>query len=159
MSETSEKIHHIRIEPLQITHLEAIYGIETRSFAVPWSMNELRRDFTTNKHAFYLVALDGDKEDQVAGYAGLWHIVNEGHINNIAVDEPYRGHGVGSKLMEGLIALAQQKEMIGLTLEVRMGNRAAMGLYSKYGFKMEGIRKNYYAETKEDAVIMWKYFV
>jgi ribosomal-protein-alanine N-acetyltransferase len=88
----------------------------------------------------------------------MWHVVNEGHINNIAVDEPYRRLGVGSLLMDKLFELAHEKEMIGLTLEVRIGNRAAMGLYHKYGFKVDGIRKNYYADTKEDAAVMWKYF-
>ena len=78
--------------------------------------------------------------------------------NNIAVAEAYRRRGVGSLLMERLILAAKTSEMIGLTLEVRAGNRAAMGLYHKYGFAAEGYRKNYYADTKEDAVIMWKYF-
>jgi ribosomal-protein-alanine N-acetyltransferase len=98
-----------------------------------------------------------DEQGAVAGYAMMWHVVNEGHINNIAVSEAHRRMGVGSLLMDKLFEEARRLEMIGLTLEVRVGNRAAMGLYNKYGFKVEGLRKNYYTDTKEDAAIMWKY--
>jgi ribosomal-protein-alanine N-acetyltransferase len=87
----------------------------------------------------------------------MWHVVNEGHILNIAVAERYRRRGIGSLLMDSLIETARNLEMIAMTLEVRVGNAPAMGLYHKYGFKVEGLRKNYYADTKEDAVIMWKY--
>ena len=145
----------IRIEPMDISRLDDVYGIETRSFSVPWSFNEIKRDFTENENAVYFIAL---ADGAAAGYACMWHIVNEGHINNIAVDEVYRRNGIASALMVQLIETAKARGMIGLTLEVRVGNRAAMGLYHKYGFKAEGIRKNYYADTKEDAVIMWKYF-
>ena len=135
-------------------HIEAVHAIETRSFTTPWSKNELMRELQ-NKHAIYKVAAEKEK---VAGYAGLWHIVNEGQITNIAVDVLYRRMGVGSMLMEALIALAHEMEMIGLTLEVRAGNTAAQELYKKYGFLPEGIRKNYYKADREDAIIMWKYF-
>lgn len=156
--------------------MDAVYAIESRSFAIPWSKESIRDDFLKNKHALYFVATAcgaaaglsvptagmptagmPTAEDTVVGYASLWHIVNEGHINNIAVDEPFRRMGVGARLMDALIATAEAKGMVGLTLEVRMGNRAAMALYHKYGFKAEGIRKNYYTDTKEDAVIMWRY--
>ena len=145
----------ITIEPMTIAHLDAVYGIETRSFSIPWTKSSIRQDLTKNDKSHYYIA---KVEGAVAGYAGMWHIVNEGHINNIAVDEPYRRFGVGSRLMDQLIETAHAFNMIGLTLEVRVGNCAAMGLYHKYGFKIEGIRKNYYADTKEDAVIMWKKF-
>ena len=76
----------------------------------------------------------------------------------MGVREEVRCEGIGSRLMEKLIEKALEKEMTGITLEVRMGNRPAQALYHKYGFKAEGIRKNYYPDTKEDAIIMWKYF-
>lgn len=148
----------IEIIPMTLEHLDEIHGIELRSFSIPWSKNEFRREITENQHAYYFVAADRDNGNRLAGYAGIWHIVNEGHITNIAVDELYKRQGVGSLLMERLFVLANEKEMIGLTLEVRMGNRPAHGLYHKYGFKAEGIRKNYYVDTHEDAVIMWRYF-
>jgi len=138
------------------THLDAVYEVELNSFSIPWSKNEIRREIEENKHAVYKVALT--ETGEVAGYAGLWHVVNEGHITNLAVDIPYRRMGVGALLLESLITLAQEREMLGLTLEVRIGNAAAQKLYTKYGFKPEGLRKNYYSDTGEDAVIMWKYF-
>jgi len=146
----------IIITDMTLAHLDAVYEIETHSFSIPWSKNELRKEITENKHAIYKVAIMDSGE--ITGYAGLWHVVNEGHITNIAVDTDFRRMGVGSRLVEGLIAVAQEKEMIGLTLEVRIGNTAAQKLYTKYGFRPEGIRKRYYSDTGEDAVIMWKYF-
>ena len=150
----------IKICDMEAEHLDGVYAIELNSFSIPWSKDELRKELS-NKHAVYKVAKIREANGPVntlAGYIGMWHIVNEGHITNLAVDEPYRRMGVGSLLLEALIDLAVEQEMIGLTLEVRMANAAAQRLYTKYGFKPEGIRKNYYSDTKEDAVIMWKYF-
>jgi ribosomal-protein-alanine N-acetyltransferase len=146
----------IDVIPMTLHHLDEVHLIESRSFLTPWSKESIQNDLS-NPHAFYFAAVLPET-GQVIGYAGMWHIVNEGHINNIAVDEPYRRIGAASKLIDRLIHTAYEMEMIGLTLEVRMGNRAAMALYNKYGFKMEGIRKGYYTDTNEDAVIMWKYF-
>ena len=163
----------IYITDMTLDHLDAVYEIEVDSFSIPWSKNDIRKEIAENKHAIYKVALlkimgSGDESPagcgaaphgfKIAGYAGMWHVVNEGHITNIAVDEKYRRMGVGSRLIEALMTEAREKEMIGLTLEVRIGNTAAQKLYTKYGFKPEGIRKRYYADTGEDAVIMWKYF-
>ena len=145
----------MNITDMTLDHLDAVYAIETCSFSIPWSKNALRKELE-NKHAIYKVALI--EPSDIAGYIGLWHIVNEGQITNIAVDEPYRRMGVGSRLLEAMIYLAKKRDMIGLTLEVRIGNTAAQKLYIKHGFKPEGIRKRYYADTGEDAVIMWKYF-
>ena len=142
-------------------HLDAVYALETRSFPIPWSKNELRRELS-NPNAIYKVALIKNKEYPndltLAGYAGMWHIVNEGQITNIAVDTNFRGMGIGSLLIDSLVAYAKSKQMIGLTLEVRISNTIAQKLYHKHGFKPEGIRKRYYADTGEDAIIMWKYF-
>ena len=143
----------IIVEKMTLAHLDAVHTIEERSFSAPWSKASIRQDLTKNNQSHYYVAIC---EEKVIGYAGMWHIINEGHINNIAVDEPYRRKGVGAMLMDRIIQTAYLLDMIALTLEVRMGNDAAMGLYNKYGFKVQGIRKNYYSETKEDAVIMWK---
>jgi ribosomal-protein-alanine N-acetyltransferase len=137
-------------------HIDEVHAIETRSFLTPWTRESIKEDLW-NPRAVYFVAIH-DETGKTAGYGGMWHVVNEGHINNIAVDEPYRRQGVASLLLDAFIDTAKKNEMIGLTLEVRMGNRAAMALYGKYGFKMEGIRKNYYTDTNEDAIIMWLMF-
>ncbi|MCL2707957.1 MAG: ribosomal protein S18-alanine N-acetyltransferase [Defluviitaleaceae bacterium] len=139
---------------MQPRHVDAVCEIENDSFSVPWSRESIVGDYVNNARSAYFVALD--EEDLVVGYASVWHVVNEGHIINVAVDRRHRRRGAGSLLIERLVSFAAEKEMIGLTLEVRVGNREAMGLYHKYGFAVEGLRKNYYSDTGEDAVIMWK---
>jgi len=134
--------------------LTQVYEIELDSFSIPWTKEDLHRDACVNEMSVYLVATH---EGKVVGYAGMWHVVNEGHITNIAVSPEYRKMGIGQRLIEGLEQIAISREMIGITLEVRMNNAAAQGLYMRNGYKVEGIRKNYYADTKEDALIMWKY--
>jgi len=143
----------ITIAPMTPAHLNAVYAIECRSFSDPWPIEDILLEMQY-EYAICLVALEGE---EVAGYVTMRHLVNEGHICNIAVDEAYRKNGIGSALIEGLIGVAISREMAGITLEVRIGNRAAMALYHKYGFKVEGYRKGFYSYPTEDAAIMWKY--
>ncbi len=140
------------------SHIDDIYKIEIECFTTPWSKSAFEKELKTNKFAIYVVAVDSEI-DKVVGYGGMWHVINEGHITNIAVAEDYRRQGVGMKIIEKLEEIALSKEMIGLTLEVRRGNQKAMGLYRKKGFRISGIRPEYYSDTKEDAIIMWKYFI
>lgn len=148
-----ERCDGIKTEYMTLEHLDDVYEIELDSFSIPWEREDFTKELTNNSMAIYIVALIDSK---VVGYGGMWHVVNEGHITNIAVAEDYRRRGVGTALLSRMIEIAEEKEMIGLELEVRVGNANAMRLYSKFGFKTEGIRKNYYADTKEDAIIMWK---
>jgi ribosomal-protein-alanine N-acetyltransferase len=130
--------------------------VEKLSFSIPWSREAFFEEVTGNKFALYLSAvLDG----KVIGYAGMWGVLDEGHITNIAVHPEFRGKGVGSLLLQGLIDTAGAKDILSMTLEVRSGNVAAQGLYTKFGFEVKGIRKGYYADNGEDALIMWKYGV
>lgn len=146
---------NLEIVPMTPAHIDGVLAVEEACFSIPWTRADFVRETTENKMAVYRVALlDGC----VAGYAGMWHVVNEGHITNVAVAEAHRRRGIGDALIRALIAVAEEREMIGITLEVRMGNAPAQALYAKYGFKPEGIRKRYYADTGDDAVIMWKYF-
>ena len=134
--------------------LDEVCAIEEESFSTPWSRESISSEIVGNKIAIYIVAKE---EGRVLGYAGMWHVVTEGHITNIAVAPSQRRRGIGDMLLMEMIRIATERQMIGITLEVRMGNRAAMQLYAKHGFKAEGIRKKYYRDTGEDAVIMWKY--
>ncbi len=145
----------IYIVPMELKHVDRVMEIEEGSFSIPWTRKDFIQELTQNKQAIYLIAKRGN---EVLGYGGMWHVINEGHITNVAVKESERRQGIGDMLIKGLIDIAVQKEMVGLTLEVRMNNTNAFSLYKKHGFKAEGIRKNYYADTKEDAIIMWKYF-
>lgn len=145
----------IEIIPMEEQHIDGVLAVEEATFSIPWTRKDFEKEVKENHMAIYYVAvMDG----KIVGYAGMWHVVTEGHITNVGVLEEARGHGIGAMLMEKLIEAAEEREMIGITLEVRMGNAPAQGLYHKYGFKAEGIRKNYYPDTKEDAIIMWKYF-
>jgi len=144
-----------KILPMNVKHIKQVHDIETTCFSIPWSEAAFRDELAKGERAVYAVALD-EKTDTPIGYGGMWHIINEGHITNIAVMPEFRRAGVGQQLLDYLLDAAKSLEMIGLTLEVRMGNEPAQKLYTKNGFKPEGIRKNYY-ESGEDAVIMWKY--
>lgn len=136
-------------------HIQDVVEVEEACFSIPWTKEDFKREVEENKMAIYRVALCDGK---VIGYAGMWHVINEGHITNVAVLQEYRKQGIGERLLQELIEIAEEKEMIGLTLEVKITNIAAQKLYTKYGFRPEGIRKKYYSDTGEDAVIMWKYF-
>ncbi|MCL2397663.1 MAG: ribosomal protein S18-alanine N-acetyltransferase [Defluviitaleaceae bacterium] len=141
------------IEPMEQRHIDRIYDIEMRSFSVPWGYDMLVSELD-NPYSMGIVVYIAD---EIAGYATMRHIINEGHIGNIAVAPEHRGRGVGNALIEKLLQIAKDMNMIGITLEVGINNAAAQRLYTKNGFVFEGIRKNYYAGTGEDAIIMWKY--
>ena len=143
-----------KIIPMTSDHIEQVVKLEEVTFHIPWTRADFERELNENKMAIYFVAVIDEK---VVGYAGLWHVVTEGHITNIAVLEDYRRMGIGAAFIEKIIETAKENEMIGITLEVRISNIPAQKLYTKYGFKPEGFRKKY-QDTGEDAVIMWKYF-
>ncbi len=145
----------MEIKYMAAEHIDGIMEIEKDSFAIPWTRKSVE-DELKNKLAIYIVALEDSK---VIGYGGMWHVVTEGHITNVAVHRDYRQKGVGDAIIKNMIEIAKKKEMIGLTLEVRKSNRAALGLYIKNGFKLDGIRKEYYEDNKEDAYIMWNMFI
>jgi len=142
----------IKITPATLAHAESIHAIELMSFADPWSITSIENEITA-KHSICLVAIDNDA---VVGHISVRHIINEGHINNIAVAKSHRRHGIASLILTALVKEAERREMIGLTLEVRVSNHAAISLYKKFGFETEGHRKNYYSSPTEDAAIMWK---
>lgn len=130
--------------------IEAIYAIELESFSVPWSLESITKELE-NEMAYYVIA---EEDGQVLGYAGLWDVVGEGQITNIAVRPSGRRKGIGKKLVEGLMAYGKEKGLEVLILEVRASNEAAIRLYSQAGFKDIGKRKNYYTKPTEDAILM-----
>lgn len=145
----------MQVELMNKSHIDGIMEIEKDSFAIPWSRAAVEKELSNNL-AIYAVVKENDK---VVGYGGMWYVVNEGHITNIAVHKDYRRKGIGNVIVNKLIEIAEEKEMIGLTLEVRKSNLPALELYRKNGFKLEGIRPEYYEDNKEDAYIMWKYLI
>lgn len=145
----------IEILPMNLSHIDDVVFVEENTFSIAWSKNDFIREVTENNMAIYFVALVDGK---VVGYAGMWHVINEGHITNVAVLHDFRRLGIGDLFMKEFFQIAEEREFIGITLEVRMNNSPAQKFYAKWGFRSEGIRKNYYADTKEDAIVMWKYF-
>ena len=142
------------IEKARAEHIDEITGIEKSSFAVPWSKGSFTDEITANDLAVYICAIAGGR---VVGYIGMWDICGEGHVTNLAVHPDFRNKGVGSGLVEGLIEEAKKRGIRSMTLEVRKSNLAAQALYKKFGFAAAGVRKRYYEDNGEDAVIMWKH--
>jgi ribosomal-protein-alanine N-acetyltransferase len=137
--------------PMCFSDIDRLVPIELASFTVPWT-RQMLEDELYNGNAYYLVA---EYRGQVAGYAGMWKIIDEGHITNIAVDPAFRRLGLASLLLEDLIAYAKAQGIQALTLEVRVSNTPAISLYEGKGFKVEGRRRKYYSDNNEDALIMW----
>ena len=92
----------------------------------------------------------------MVGYIGVWKIVDEGHITNVAVSPDYRRMQIGSALLKNMLEITAEEGIVRHTLEVRTGNEAAIGLYEKFGFETAGVRKGYYEDNGEDALIMWR---
>lgn len=145
---------NIVIEPMTKEHISQVVEIEKQSFSLPWSKEAFLESFTYD-HAMFLVALDYASKSTVAGYIGMYKVLNEGDITNIAVSPEYRGKGVGLALMNSLKELAQGKNIDNLILEVRESNSIAIHLYEKVGFCRAGIRKNFYEKPVENAIVMY----
>ena len=132
-----------------------VVEIEEESFSTPWTEEVFEHEMTGNAYAHYIVA---EEEDQVIGHCGMWIVLDECHITNVAVRKQHRGRGIGEGLMRKAIALCKANEVRLMTLEVRVSNETAQNLYRKLGFQDGGIRKNYYTDDHEDALVMWVEF-
>ncbi|GHU49353.1 ribosomal-protein-alanine acetyltransferase [Clostridia bacterium] len=134
--------------------IESMAELDKICFTLPWSLGDFDSEITKNEMAFYLVCL---VDTRLIGYAGLWVIKPEGHITNVAVHPDYQGQGIGAQLVSELIRLSYKRfDLSDFTLEVRVSNHKAIRMYERFGFSEAGRRKAYYADTKEDALIMWR---
>lgn len=131
--------------------IDEVLNISDLSLKESWSRDSFFNELS-NPVAKYLIAKVNDK---VVGFAGIWTVLDEGQITNIAVHPDFRNIKIGSALVEGLISNLDDWKLNSMTLEVRKSNTPAQNLYKKYGFKEEGLRKRYYSDNKEDAIIMW----
>jgi ribosomal-protein-alanine N-acetyltransferase len=122
-------------------------------FSTPWSEKSFEQEIKENPLAFYVVA---ETDGRIVGYAGLWFIEDEGHITNVSVHPEFRRRRIGEALISVLLAYTIKNGVLGHTLEVRVSNNAAISLYMKFGFESAGVRKGYYADNGEDAIIMWR---
>jgi len=142
----------LRLRPARKEDLPAILAIERLSFPTPWQAThffvELYRDYAR----LWVAEIEG----QVVGYICFWIIADEAHLANIAVHPSCRGQGVGSELLRVFLRFARRRGARRALLEVRASNRVARRFYEKFGFEKDGVRRSYYQDTKEDAVLMSK---
>ena len=143
---------NIEFRPMTLDDLSEVMLIERESFPTPWSEEIFRNDLLENLNSQYLV---GTLDDDVITYAGIWILNEVGHITTIAVKNDYRGQGLGEETLTVVMELGAKLGVRKFTLEVRETNVEAVRLYEKHGFKRVGVRKNYYREINEDAIVMW----
>ena len=139
------------VRRMTIDDIQAVHQIEEATFAMPWSEQSFRDEMTTNATARYMVILENDV---IVGFGGAWCIFEEGHITNVAITENVRGRGYGRRLASALIQYAANLGVQYMTLEVRRSNIVAQNLYKSLGFEQLGVRKRYYEDNNEDALLM-----
>jgi [ribosomal protein S18]-alanine N-acetyltransferase len=142
----------ITFRKMTVEDLDDVIEVEVNSFATPWSREAFYNELTKNQFAHYLVA---EVDDKVVGYCGVWIIVDEAHITNIALLPDYRGLKLGEALMGRIVEIAREVGALRITLEVRVSNERAQNLYRKFGFEEGALRKQYYTDNMEDALVMW----
>lgn len=142
----------MRVRPMQESDLERIMEIEQASFSTPWSPHAFISELKDNEYARYFCL---ELDEEIIGYMGLWFILEEGHITNVAIAPEYRGNRSGEVLMRSVIQTMVKEGMERMTLEVRASNSPAKRLYECLGFVTAGVRKGYYSDNREDALIMW----
>ena len=147
--------HTFTIRPMKKEDTSQVAVIEKDIFSIPWSEKSFA-DACATPDNIYLVAV---RDEQISGYCGLWTVLGEGNITNMAVAEEFRQCGVGRRLMEAIEAAGREKDVDIFFLEVRESNVAARHLYKSMGYKDIGLRKNFYERPVENAVVMSKMYV
>lgn len=140
------------ISPMRRRHLRGVLRIEQQVYPRPWSLGLFMSELGYQGSRVYVTARIGGA---VVGYGGLMLVADDGHITTLAVDPRWHRQRIGTRLMHALAQAAIARDAKNLTLEVRLGNDAAQALYRAFGFAPAGVRKGYYQETNEDALIMW----
>lgn len=142
----------LQIRFMEVDDIEGVLKVEHDAFTIPWTRSAFVRELTENPFAHYIVA---EWEGEIVGYCGVWIIADEASITNIAVHSEYRGKHIGEALLRSALEMALFAKAKTLSLEVRVSNVVAQSLYKKLGFQEGGIRKKYYTDNLEDALVMW----
>lgn len=145
-------MNNVYIRKMKNTDINHVLEVEESSFTTPWPKDIFYREITENIYAHYFVV---ELNKEIIGYAGLWIVIDDAQITNIAVKPNFRGYKIGEKLFRHVFNHAIQKGVKRLSLEVRVSNVVAQRLYRKFGLVPGGIRKSYYTDNQEDAIIMW----
>jgi ribosomal-protein-alanine N-acetyltransferase len=160
----------IQLRDMEAADIPQVVAIDRQSFPLPWSEATYRRELHDNLNSHFMVAVRGpapgrpagalqgllrrEARPRVVGYIGFWYIVDEAHISTLAVHPDYRRQGVGRLLLQAMLAKAAALGAHLATLEVRVSNLEAQQLYARYGFVEVGLRKGYYRDNREDALLM-----
>ncbi len=142
----------VRIVAMRRRHLRSVLRIEAQVYPRPWSLALFMSELGLRSSRCYVVARVGGS---VVGYAGLMLTGDDAHVTTIAVDPAWHRHKIGTRLLLFMARESLRRGARNLTLEVRVSNEPAQGMYRQFGFKPAGIRKGYYQETNEDALVMW----
>jgi [ribosomal protein S18]-alanine N-acetyltransferase len=146
---------NILLRRLSLVDLAAIERIERRAYPTPWSRSMFAGELA-KRSSICLGAVDADAGEILVAYLIISRYADAWHVMNVAVHEDYRGHGIATKLLNHLFEVTADDDERGYTLEVRVSNHAAIRLYEKLGFVARGVRRGYYTDNREDALIMWK---
>ena len=142
-----------KIKPMQKSDLDDVISIEAKAYGEHhWSKDSFMSELSNDLAKYFSVF---NTDGQLIGYCGCWQILEEAHITNIAVSPDYRRKHIGEALLTTIIDECYRNMAKYIILEVRVGNKPAIALYEKYGFKSLGVRKGYYQDNNEDALIMW----
>ncbi len=146
----------VHVIPMRRRHLRSVLRIESQVYPRPWSHTLFVTELALRPTRAYVVAKVGR---DVVGYAGVMMSLTDGHVTTIAVDPAWHRHRIGTRLLLAIAREAIARGATALTLEVRLSNRGAQDMYRRFGFVPVGVRKGYYADTGEDALVMWAYEV
>jgi [ribosomal protein S18]-alanine N-acetyltransferase len=147
---------HVELVSMKRRHLRGVLKIENQVYPRPWSLGLFLSELALRTTRVYVVAKVGAV---VVGYGGLMLVAGDGHVTTIAVDPAWHRRGIGTRLLLALHRAGIAKGCTGLTLEVRVSNDAAQAMYRQFGYAPAGVRKNYYSESNEDALVMWAHDV
>lgn len=143
----------VRYRKMTPDDVEAVYAIEIATFPTPWTLDSFHYEMRENQFAYYVLA--EDEAGKVIGFCGMWMVIDAAQITNVAVLQEARGQGIGEALMREAMQIARNANMDTMSLEVRVTNVVAQNLYRKLDFQDGGIRKGYYTDNGEDALVMW----
>ncbi len=148
-----QNVLSIKIKPMEKSDIDSVIAIEEKAYGPHhWSKESFMGELSNELAKYFSVF--SENGDLIA-YCGCWQILEEAHITNIAVDPDFRQKHIGEAMLKTIIDECYKNMAKYITLEVRVGNKPAIGLYEKYGFKSLGTRKGYYQDNNEDALIMW----
>jgi ribosomal-protein-alanine N-acetyltransferase len=152
----SPEDHDVTVVAMRRRHLRSVQRIEAQVYPRPWSPALFQSELALRETRAYFVARVGR---EVVGYGGLMMTLDDGHVTTIAVDPAWHRHKIGTRLMLALAREAIARGAVALTLEARLTNQGAQNLYRRFGFAPVGVRKAYYPDNGEDALIMWAHDV